>query len=449
MMKRISKHMMAAMLAMVLMLSTVVPVIQAEEAIPDISSWAIETLNEGEKYGIFPTQWYYDGFTSEVSIKRVNELLALTEKKIAALQLPENKQYSPISFKEDTTRGDIVNRLYNIVSRYDLPVGNDAVAYMKERNILRGSSNGLGLNENATTQHAVVFAVRLIKDTYDLAQQGSKGVAWIVEDEDTQVYLLGSIHLGTPDLYPFNKKLVTAFEESDALLVEANILDGKGLQYLTEKAMYVDGVTLKDKVSAETYAKVEKIAELYKLPMEQLVIQKPWVLSSTLSSLAMDDSFGMSQEEMAMHGIDIYFLSNALLQDKPVIELEGIKAQVDMFEALSPEAQEQSLVSVIDSILESSAENEYDMMKGWFSSWKKGDILGFAESLQEMEGEASEFNEMLFGLRDEQMAKKIISLLEDKEGTYFVVVGAGHFLIEKSIRYHLEQNGYDVEPFYQ
>ena len=63
--------------------------------------------------------------------------------------------------------------------------------------------------------------------------------------------------------------------------------------------------------------------------------------------------------------------------------------------------------------------------------------------------EESEFDEMLFGKRDEQMAQKLIKLLEEEEGTYFVVVGAGHFLVDKNIRYHLEQNGYDVEPFYQ
>ncbi|MEO4053900.1 TraB/GumN family protein [Solibacillus sp. CAU 1738] len=448
-MKKICKHLIAAMLGMALMLSTIVPAIQAEQSIPDISSWAIETLNEGEKYGIFPTEWYYDGFRSEVSIERLNELLALTEQKIAALQLPENKQYSPISYKEDTTRGDIVNRLYNIVARYDLPVGNDAVTYMAERNILRGSSSGFELDKKATTQHAVVLAVRLIQDTYHLAQQGSKGVAWVVKDEDTLVYLLGSIHLGTPDLYPFNKKLLTAFEESDALLVEANLLDMESLEYYMERAMYAEGTTLQDTVSAETFAKLEKVAALYKLPMDLLVTQKPWMLSNSLSLLATDDFFGMSGEEMTMHGIDMYFLLNALLQGKPVIELEGIKAQADKIEALSPEAQEQSLVDVLNSILEPSADNEYNVMNDWFNNWKSGDILAFANSFQEMQGEASELNEMLFGLRDEQMAKKIISLLENEEGTYFVVVGAGHFLIEKSIRYHLEQSGYKVEPLYQ
>ncbi|WP_054549742.1 MULTISPECIES: TraB/GumN family protein [Lysinibacillus] len=452
-MKKMMKRTSAALLGASLMLTTVVPVIHAEEQttplVPSISEWAIETLNEGEKYGIYSTEWYFDGFLQEIPVDKVNELLALTEKKVASLGLAENKQYKPVSVKNDNTRGDIVNRLYNIVARYDLPVGTDAVQFMKEQNILQGSPNGLQLEKKATTQQAVLLAVRFIQSTYALAEQGSKGVAWVVEDEDTLIYLLGSIHLGTPDLYPFDKKLVTAFDESDALLVEANILDTEALEYYSEKAMYTDGSTLKDAVAPETYAKLEQVAKLYDLPMDQLTVQKPWMLSSALSMLAMDDSFGMTPQEMAMHGIDVYFLLNAQLQQKPVIELEGTRAQVDMFEGLSPEAQEQSLVAVLDSIIHPAEENQSEVLQEWFTSWKQGNVEEFAKSFQAMEGTSSEFNEMLFGLRDEQMAKKIMNVLEEKEGKYFVVVGSGHFLIDKNIRYHLEKNGYKVKPFYQ
>lgn len=452
-MKKMMKRTSAALLGASLMLTTVVPVIHAEEQttplLPSISEWAIETLNEGEKYGIYSTEWYFDGFLQEIPVDKVNELLALTEKKVASLGLAENKQYKPVSVKNDNTRGDIVNRLYNIVARYDLPVGTDAVQFMKEQNILQGSPNGLQLEKKATTQQAVLLAVRFIQSTYALAEQGSKGVAWVVEDEDTLIYLLGSIHLGTPDLYPFDKKLVTAFDESDALLVEANILDTEALEYYSEKAMYTDGSTLKDAVAPETYAKLEQVAKLYDLPMDQLTVQKPWMLSSALSMLAMDDSFGMTPQEMAMHGIDVYFLLNAQLQQKPVIELEGTRAQVDMFEGLSPEAQEQSLVAVLDSIIHPAEENQSEVLQEWFTSWKQGNVEEFAKSFQAMEGTSSEFNEMLFGLRDEKMAKKIMNVLEAKEGKYFVVVGSGHFLIDKNIRYHLEKNGYKVKPFYQ
>ena len=144
--------------------------------------------------------------------------------------------------------------------------------------------------------------------------------------------------------------------------------------------MYTDGSTLKDAVAPETYAKLEQVAKLYGLPMEQLTVQKPWMLSSALSMLAMDDSFGMTPQEMAMHGIDIYFLLNAQLQQKPVIELEGTRAQVDMFEGLSPEAQEQSLVAVLDSIINPSEDNQSEVLQEWFTSWKQGNVEEFAKA---------------------------------------------------------------------
>jgi len=452
MMNRLMKRASAVLLGVSLMLTMVMPVIHAKEQspplAPSISDWAKETLNEGEKYGIYPTQWYYEGFLQEIPVEKVNELLVLTEKKIASLGLTENKQYKPVSVKNDNTRGDIVKRLYNIIARYDLPVGKDAIKFMQEHNILQGSSNGLQLEKKATTQQAVILAVRFIKNIYAFAGQGSKGVAWVVEDEDTVVYLLGSIHLGTPDLYPLNKNLVTAFNEADALVVEANNLDTEGSKYFTEKTIYADNSKLKDTVTPETFAKLEHVAKLYSLPMEHLTLLKPWYLANIFSVQAMSDSFDMTPEDMGIHGIDLYFILNARLQQKPVIELEGIKAQTDMFEGLSPEAQEQYLVSALDSIIDPS-KNQSKIHQEMLTSWKNGDVETLAKSFQATVEEQSEFNKMLLGLRDEQMAKKIINLLKKKEGTYFVVVGSGHLVTEKTIRYHLEKNGYDVKPFYQ
>ena len=450
-MKKMTKHALATALGTSLIFTSVVPAIQAQEVTPNISNWAIETLNEGEKYGIFPLDWYYEGFRTTISTERLNALIDLTEKKIANLNLAKNEQFTPAVVKGNSTRGDIVNRLYNIVAQYDVEAGNNSVEYLQQRQVLIGSDKGLMLDELASTQDAVILAVRLIKDTYALTEQGAKGVAWVVEDEDTKIYLLGSIHLGIPDLYPFNKKLTDAFNESEGLFVEANILDPEGMSYFAEKAMYSDGTTIQEVISEEAYSKLEKVAEKLEISIDELAIQKPWLISNQLSLLTMDDSFGLTYEEMAMHGIDMQFLLSALLQQKPIYELEGTKAQADLFDSLSAEAQEKELVSVLDSILEPKGQTEesIELLASWFDSWKNGDVEGFKESFTEMEGEPTEFNQMLFGKRDEEMAKKIVSVLEEDQGTYFLVVGAGHFLVDKNIRYHLEQSGYKVVPFYE
>ncbi|MER2119289.1 MAG: TraB/GumN family protein [Solibacillus sp.] len=450
-MKKMTKTVLATTLGTTLMLTSIMPAVKAEQVIPDISNWAIGTLNEGEKFGIFPIEWYYDGFRSAITTERLDSLIELTEQKIASLNLDKNEKFKPVAVKGDGTRGDIINRLYNIVGQYKLDTAEDAVTYMQKHKVLQGSEKGLMLDKKATTQHAVIFAVRLIQNTFEQADAGAKGVAWVVEDEDTKVYLLGSIHVGTPDLYPMHKKLTKAFDESDGLFVEANLLDPTGMDYYIEKAMFNDGRTIKDVVNEETYAKLKKVAAQLELPIEELEMQKPWLLSNNFSTMMMDGAFGLTAEEMAMHGIDMQFLLSAYLQQKPIYELEGINAQVDMFEALSPEAQEESLVAALDGILEPSEQSEEDvqLMADWFTNWVKGDVEKFAESLTEMEGDTSEFNQMLFGKRDAVMAAKLVDVLEEQKGTFFVVVGAGHFLVDKNIRYHLEQSGYEVKPFYQ
>ena len=449
-MKKIMKTAVVTALGTSLMLTSVIPAVKAEQAMPDISNWAIESLNEGEKFGIFPLEWYYEDFRTAISAERLNTLIELTEKKIAGLNLSKNETFTPAVVKGDNTRGDIVNRLYNIVAQYDAKAGSDPVAYLQQHKVLLGSEKGLMLDEQATTQHAVIFAIRLIQDTYEQANAGAKGLAWIVEDEDTKIYLLGSIHLGTPELYPLHKKLTNAFNESEGLFVEANILDPAGLDYYMEKALFTDGKTIKDVISKETYEKLEKVAAEIGMPIEELALQKPWLIANNFSTMTMDGAFGLTVEEMAMHGVDMQFLLTALLQQKPVYELEGMQAQVDMFEGLSAESQEQSLVEVLDSILEPTSQTEEDtaLLADWFTNWKKGDVEKFAASLAEMEGDTSEYSQMLFGKRDEDMAKKLVSVLEEQPGTFFVVVGSGHFLVDKNIRYHLEQSGYKVDSFY-
>ncbi|MER2028382.1 MAG: TraB/GumN family protein [Solibacillus sp.] len=450
-MKKMTKTVLATTLGTTLMLTSIMPAVKAEQVTPDISNWAIGTLNEGEKFGIFPIEWYYDGFRSAITTERLDSLIELTEQKIASLNLDKNEKFKPVAVKGDGTRGDIINRLYNIVGQYKSDTAEDAVTYMQKHKVLQGSEKGLMLDKKATTQHAVIFAVRLIQNTFEQADAGAKGVAWVVKDEDTKVYLLGSIHVGTPDLYPMHKKLTKAFDESDGLFVEANLLDPTGMDYYIEKAMFNDGRTIKDVVNEETYAKLKKVAAQLELPIEELEMQKPWLLSNNFSTMMMDGAFGLTAEEMAMHGIDMQFLLSAYLQQKPIYELEGINAQVDMFEALSPEAQEESLVAALDGILEPSEQSEEDvqLMADWFTNWVKGDVEKFAESLTEMEGDTSEFNQMLFGKRDAEMAAKLVDVLEEQKGTFFVVVGAGHFLVDKNIRYHLEQSGYELKPFYQ
>lgn len=455
MLKGNRKSIITLFLSFIMILTLVMPIWAENIPTPDISSWAIGTLNEGERYDIYPIEWYYENFRTKISNERLETLLENTSRKISQIGLDKKAEFTPIPYKGDGSREDVIVRLYNILVQYNLNLGKSPVEYMQERKILRGTCNGLELDKPCTTEEAVIFATRLIEDTYNLLDAGSKGFAWKVEHNGNTIYLLGSIHVGNNEIYPINQKLKEAFYNSDVLIVEANLLDQQnGLEYFMQKAMYQDGTTLKDHISKETYDKFLKVCEIYNLPAETYSQYKPWSITNDLNVITMSDSENIEEGSQAANlGIDLYFLTNALLLQKPVIELEGIKYQADLFDGLSPEIQEQYLNSMLDYILNPPDDESYDtskLLQEWLYEWKSGNIDGFASSYTETAGESEdEYSNMLFGERDKNMAKKIVELLEsDEKGTYFLVAGAGHFVMKNTIIDHLTEKGYNVELFY-
>ena len=450
--KKSSKWMATGLLIVAMMITTVLPVWAVEFQTPDISPWAVGTLNEGEKYGIYPMEWYYEGFRTEISQERLEILLEKTADKIAAIGVETKEDFVPVPYRGEGTRGDVIIRLFNVLAQYGLTGEKTPVEYMQERGMLQGTSKGLELDNICTTEQAVVLATRLIADTYNLLDAGSKGLAWKVENNGNIVYLLGSIHVGSSELYPLHQRLLEAFYESDVLVVEANPLNqDDGMDYYIANAIYWDGTTLADVVSVEVYEKLIVVFEAYGLPAEEFAVFKPWSIANTLQVLSMTNSGSAEQgAESANLGIDMYFLLNAFLTQKPVFELEGMKYQVDLFEGLSPEFQEEYLKAVLDSILEPQDEEtttSADILNEWLNLWRAGDIEGFTNSfVPATEETENELTTMLFGKRDKDMAEKISMMLKSEyKGTYFIVVGAGHFTIENSVLHHLTEMGYEVE----
>src|SRR5690606_21230816 len=110
-------------------------------------------------------------------------------------------------------------------AQYGLSESETAVDYFLERGMLLGTGDGLALDRAITTEEVAIFATRLVRDTFDQLDAGGKGVAWKVENNGNVVYLLGSIHIGSPDLYPIHKDLLDAFYGSDAAYFEINMFD--------------------------------------------------------------------------------------------------------------------------------------------------------------------------------------------------------------------------------
>jgi len=454
--KHITHKYLALLMMLMIILSAVSPVFAADavttsEPVITYSPWAISVLNEAEKYGLYPIDWYYDAFVTQVTEERIDALILNFDEKLSLVASKSDFKALPESGKHD--RADVLTRLYNVLGSYNLVTSGDAMAYMQLAGIVKGTPRGLELNKACSTEQAVIFTTKAVQAAYDALEAGGKGVFWKVQKGGNTVYLLGSIHIGSTELYPLDDVLTDAFNEADALLVEADIINAQeGMAYYQSKAFYTDGTTIKDHVTPAVYADILKIFEKYKLDPATYGLLKPWSLANTLNTLAMSsDTEGPATN--ANLGVDVYFLVNAYLTGKPIIELEGLPYQTDMFNNLSETFQATYLNSAMKEILNPSVDASVSseaLLNEWLELWRNGDLENFKKSFSGATSkEDNELNTMLFGKRDVDMTAKIKTLL-DAEGsaTYFVVVGAGHYINSGSVVDLLKEKGYKVEWMY-
>ncbi len=452
---QVKKSIYAWLLCLIMIVTAVIPTYGNEPQVPQVSKWSVWTLNEGENYHIFPMEWYYDSFQEEITAERLDVLLQGVDNKFASLGLEAKKNYTKKPIKAVLTRRGVVEALFTTLEKYEGIGSSSGVDYFRQQGLLSGTKQGLELDNICTTEQAVVLAIRFVEHTYKELDAGAKGFAWQVKKGGNTVYLLGSIHVGTSDMYPLNNALKEAFSKADTLVVEANILaQNEQMNQFIQMAMYADGTTIKDHISKETYDKLVKVLAAFKLPENQMGQFKPWSIANDLNSISNSQSGTIEgAQEAAIQGVDMYFLLRGMGEDKSTVELEGLIYQGQLFDNLSAEYQEDYLNAVIDNILNPATEeeiSEVDLIAEWQQDWIAGDVEGFKASYAKlMEGDSDELSEMLFGVRDKDMAEKIVKMLErEGENTCFVVVGAGHFTVAGTVLDQLKEKGYEVKTFY-
>lgn len=266
----------------------------------------------------------------------------------------------------------------------------------------------------------------------------SKSFLWKIQSKTNTVYLLGSIHLFKKELYPLNKNIEDAFDQSAIVVVEANVSSGRqiDLQQLVDKAIYADDDTLEKHVSRETFELIKKRAEGLGAPLELINKQKPWFLGLMFSSveflkLGFDPNYG----------IDKHFLSKAAGK-KQIVELESVDYQINLLSKLSDQDQELFLVLGFKD-LDTFGRDVDKFLQAWASGNTKEIERIMTRSVTE-DSRLSLIYQIIIDDRNKNMASKIEDFLKTKE-TYFVIVGAGHLVGEKGIVEILKKKGYQVD----
>jgi uncharacterized protein YbaP (TraB family) len=227
----------------------------------------------------------------------------------------------------------------------------------------------------------------------------AKPALWVVNDEDTVIYLFGTFHALDGKSAWFNDEVRTAFNRSHELILETIVPD------LAKQPAPVPG------------------------PGFRIQPVGPFAGSAsflTTSKTVM--SAGRSQGMSTAHGADTILREAAEEIGKPVGGLESFQYQLNMFSKLpgatppkDPEVATRTKLQVAAVLTQLQA------------AWNRGDAESFEPMLDQMRTKSPETYKLLFNDRNGRWAAWIARRLE-QPGVVFVAVGAGHLAGQDSVQ---------------
>ena len=269
-----------------------------------------------------------------------------------------------------------------------------------------------------------------------IAPNAARPAMWKVADQDTTIYLFGTIHLLPPKTQWRSPAFDRAVAGADTLVIET-IIDDKNPQAtigeLFKLAVSPNLPPLADRVKPERRAALASAIKASGMPVPLLDKLETWaaaflLLGGQFKALGLESS----------SGVESALKSQFTAGGKPIGQLETNAEQFAVFDTLSEAAQRQFLAGVLED--PAKMKGQFDQM---VKAWTRGDVAGIAKSFNDSENESPEMLDALIARRNANWTRWVKSRL-DQPGTVMVAVGAGHLAGEKSVVTMLERQGVKV-----
>lgn len=332
-----------------------------------------------------------------------------------------------------------------IISRCPVQYGLAALTFIVKLLLLRFcgfSSLGRASSESARLGQlkSIVYLVLVLLLTSCTAHdlEPRKVSLWKIENGEATVFLLGSVHVLTPNEYPLPISMEMAFMASDQTVFEVDLAlanDAEVTALVRKLGLYSPPQSLQTKLSSDTLILLKSHLAAKEISFDSIKQMKPWFLSLTLALRELE-----SLEYDAELGVDQYFQRKARALMKPILELESIEGQFELLASDSHHVQELALRSSIEESLQAESQ-----INDLIEAWREGDadgmwLAGVSESkYPELDVQI----EKLIDSRNRQMVEKIKEYLGLKKTT-LVVIGALHMGGEQGILNILSAN-YAIE----
>lgn len=249
---------------------------------------------------------------------------------------------------------------------------------------------------------------------------------WVVKDEDTTIYLFGTVHVLEPGTRWFDDGVREAFDASDELVLEIARPDPGAIAALTAQ--------LGTRGGPPFASEVDEAAQKLGMARGEIDRMEPWLAALTLSQRAVVKA-GYTSDA----GVEAALSGAADAAGKPVKALESARGQLMLFDGLSGAAQSAMLDATVKELPTAG-----ERLGRFVKAWGAGDAESVGAEMNRI-GEASpELAEALVARRNSRWADWVAARMA-QPGTVFVAVGAGHLAGKGSVQSLLGEKGLTVE----
>lgn len=290
------------------------------------------------------------------------------------------------------------------------------------------------LKVSVTALMALMLSVIAVPAAW--SQNAPNPALWKISDEDSNIYLFGTIHILNPDLEWRNRKIDTAFSASKTVVFEApaDTSDPAKMQALVARyGVNTDGSTLSEKISADSYQLLDSTLQRFGMPpgaVANFEPLRPWLVGLTVTALHVQAQGGDPNA-----GVEKVLGAAAAANNMAVAYLETDEQQMQIFSGLSKEAERFFLEDGLKQI-----QGNPEMLDEMVFLWQAGNIAALEEMLIAPLNEQPELYEAMLTKRNKDWANQIEQMLAGS-GDIFIAVGAAHLVGDDSVQDLLEEKG--------
>ncbi len=268
------------------------------------------------------------------------------------------------------------------------------------------------------------------------AAASAQPALWKVTDDDSTVWLFGSVHLLDPQIDWTSERLDAAFAAADTVYFETDLSPAAQdeAQLLVPKYGFNGaGVTLTSRLSAQGRADFEAVLASIGMPLANFEALRPW-LAGVVVGVRMIMADGGDPDA----GVDRVLHARARDAGKTIKALETMEDQFAALARLDGAAEDAFFEASLQQILE-----QPNLLADTVDAWRVGDVATMDVLIA---GALKRSPDAYAALITERNANWAEILKRDLAGSgeILVVVGAGHLLDADGVQALLAEAGYAV-----